>query len=568
MAYLVLARKYRPQNFSELIGQEFVARTLQNSVRTERISHAFLFSGPRGVGKTSAARILAKAVNCLNIKTSNGEPCNSCPVCEEISSGRSLDVIEIDGASNRGIESIRELRETVKYTPANYKYKVYIIDEVHMLTKEAFNALLKTLEEPPSHIIFIFATTEPHNVPITILSRCQRYDFHRIPSNLIAKHLRSILEKENIPFEEEAILTISRHSEGSMRDAETLLDQIIALGEGSLKTEDVQKILGLVQMDSFLFFFNSLLENKKKDCIVFLKKLTEEGRDFTVFFAEFLNFLRGVMIFQNTEDDAKSILDCSEKEAEIYKSAAQRINQNTLLSMMDIISDTYKELKFSPHPSVTAELIALKLAEANKGINIRNLYKEVISLKKGVSSTTTQKTTLSSTEKSLKEEPKDNTPNVEDIINKYKTPSSSESLSEEKKKLQPVTVDENTLKKEWTSFIEELKDTKFNILKIPNSHKIESFNPSTDTIVICVYSKLLAELLNERDNMNLLCNSLSKRFGKKFFIKSYYKVPEQRPNIQPNNMLSNQKSEENNREELYNKAVRIFGGSFLDETNG
>jgi DNA polymerase-3 subunit gamma/tau len=245
MSYIVLARRYRPQNFDELIGQSHVALTLKNALALNRIAHAYLFSGPRGVGKTSAARILAKSLDCE--KRKDHSPCNTCVSCEEITKGISMDVIEIDGASNRGIDEIRNLRENVKFAPVSGKYRIYIIDEVHMLTKEAFNALLKTLEEPPPHVIFIFATTEPYKVPLTIISRCQRFDFRRVSVNEIVKHLQYIAGKENIDVEDEALYLIAQASEGSMRDSQSLLDQAVSYSGKKIAKKDVQDFLGLTE---------------------------------------------------------------------------------------------------------------------------------------------------------------------------------------------------------------------------------------------------------------------------------------------------------------------------------
>jgi len=241
MSYLVLARKWRPQLFEEVIGQRHITHTLQNAISQKRVAHAFLFTGARGVGKTSSARILAKALNCERGLRPN--PCNECTTCQEITHGISMDVIEIDGASNRGIDEIRELRENVRYTPAKSRYKIYIIDEVHMLTKEAFNALLKTLEEPPPHIIFIFATTEPHKIPATILSRCQRYDFKRIPLREVVGSLKRIVEEERIQISQRGLLSIAQESEGSLRDAESLLDQVIAYAGKEIHDEDIEEAL-------------------------------------------------------------------------------------------------------------------------------------------------------------------------------------------------------------------------------------------------------------------------------------------------------------------------------------
>src|SRR5512136_1075662 len=243
-SYLVLARKWRPQLFEEVVGQRHITQTLQNAISQKRVAHAFLFTGARGVGKTSSARILAKALNCEKGPGTN--PCNQCATCQEVTHGTSMDVIEIDGASNRGIDEIRELKENVRYTPAKSRYKIYIIDEVHMLTTEAFNALLKTLEEPPPHVIFVFATTEPHKIPLTILSRCQRYDFKRIPLASILEQLRTIATQEGMEISDQSLHLIAREAEGSMRDAQSLLDQVLSYAGQKVSDKEVIEVLGVI----------------------------------------------------------------------------------------------------------------------------------------------------------------------------------------------------------------------------------------------------------------------------------------------------------------------------------
>lgn len=265
MAYIVLARKWRPLTFEDVAGQEHVTRTLMNALQQQRMGHAFIFAGPRGVGKTTAARLLAKALNCETQPAIN--PCNQCKSCKAVTEGHSLDVIEIDGASNRGIDEIRNLRENIRFSPASSRYKVYIIDEVHMLSKEAFNALLKTLEEPPAHAVFIFATTEIHRVPLTILSRCQRFDFKRIPTAVIADRLQQIAEFEKIPIDRDGLLLISRKAEGSMRDATSILDQLASSSAETLTVEKVQEALGLINEELF-FEFTDLIPQKEDAAVI------------------------------------------------------------------------------------------------------------------------------------------------------------------------------------------------------------------------------------------------------------------------------------------------------------
>ena len=277
MSYIVFARKYRPQAFEEVVGQSHITTTLENAIAQDRVAHAYIFAGPRGVGKTTTARIFAKALNCE--KGPTADPCNKCPSCLEITQGSSLDILEIDGASNRGIDEIRNLRENVKFSPSKGRFKVYIIDEVHMLTSEAFNALLKTLEEPPKHVKFIFATTQAHKVPPTILSRCQRFDFRRISIKDIVDSLKAIAKKEDLKVDDDVLILMAKHSDGSMRDAQVVLDQISSFADGRISLEDASKILGAVS-DDILF---SLAESiKSKDSLKALKiidDLANEGKD-------------------------------------------------------------------------------------------------------------------------------------------------------------------------------------------------------------------------------------------------------------------------------------------------
>jgi DNA polymerase-3 subunit gamma/tau len=318
MTYLPFARKWRPQDFDEIVGQEHITTILKNAILLKRVHHAYLFTGPRGIGKTSTARILSKALNCE--KGPSPKPCNRCNPCHEISNGSSMDVIEIDGASNRGIDEIRNLRETVKFSPSKGPYKIYIIDEVHMLTMEAFNALLKTLEEPPSHVKFIFATTEPHKLPATILSRCQRFDFRCIPIKDIVAKLKEITKEEKLDVEEGIFLYIAKASDGSMRDAESILDQISSFSKGRIHFKDVIHALGMIGQETLFQCADSIINRDTKTILHLIDEILNSGKNARQFLFEFLEHFRNIMIVKcGASSDEGLLMDLPREAVERVK---------------------------------------------------------------------------------------------------------------------------------------------------------------------------------------------------------------------------------------------------------
>src|ERR1043166_1249063 len=331
VSYEVFARKYRPQTFDDLVGQAHVSRTLKNAVAQNRLAPAYLFFGPPGIGKTSTARILAKSLNCINGPTIT--PCGKCDNCREIAAGNSLDVIEIDGASNNSVEDVRELRDNVRYAPAKGHYKIYIIDEVHMLTKEAFNALLKTLEEPPPHVKFIFATTEPDKVLQTILSRCQRFDLHRIPANLIAQHLRVIAKKEKITLQSAAAHAIARGAEGGLRDAESMLDQLVAFCGEKINENDVLNVFGFTSAQTVVDLMRHILQAETPEAIDLLHQQSESGKDMMRLMSDLIAYLRDLLVFKAKPDALKEDVDPAVQKS--LAAHAELISTDRLLELID-----------------------------------------------------------------------------------------------------------------------------------------------------------------------------------------------------------------------------------------
>lgn len=378
MTYLVTARKYRPTKFSEVVGQEHVTATLLNSLKLGRVAHAYIFAGPRGVGKTTVARILAKAINCLNPK--DYEPCNECEMCVEISNGRSIDVLEIDGASNRGIDEVRDLRESVRYTPTKAKYKVYIIDEVHMLTKEAFNALLKTLEEPPPHILFIFATTEPHRVPPTILSRCQRFDFRRIEIQKIIERLKLIAQQDKIQIDDDSLFTIAKKANGSLRDALSIFDQVVSFCGEKIKIEDVINALNIIDQEIF-FKVTDIVKNKDiRAGFELVDAVVKQGYDFQEFLSGLSEHLRNILVAITTKSD--ELIEATEYYKKRYLEEAKQFNESDVLRMLKIVNDAEITIKWSPQPRLKLEMVITQLASIDSTIKIQELLSKIEELEK------------------------------------------------------------------------------------------------------------------------------------------------------------------------------------------
>jgi len=371
--YQVLARKYRPQQFSEVIGQDHIVRTLENSITSKRIAHAYLFVGPRGTGKTTLARIFAKALNCSKSKEPTVTPCGECSNCKEIAAGTSIDVLEIDGASNNSVEQVRELRETVRYAPSSARFKIIYIDEVHMLSNAAFNALLKTLEEPPAHVKFLFATTDPQKIPLTILSRCQRFDLHRISNELIVQHLKKIAGLEKVKISDSALLAIARGASGGMRDAESALDQIIAFCGGEIEEKDVLSIFGLAAREQVARLTKGILAGDRADIVTLASALHDEGKDLGRLLGELIEHFRNVLVLQAGVE----VANATQAEMGELREHAAAIPRGRTLRILEILTEAEAQLRWSLSKKVLFEVTLLKAVETQDEVLLEDLISKL-----------------------------------------------------------------------------------------------------------------------------------------------------------------------------------------------
>ena len=383
-----LYRKYRPSVFADVIGQDTIVKTLQNEISGDKLAHAYLFSGPRGVGKTTLARLLAKSVGCEKRKKGNFEPCNACPACEQINIGRHIDIIEIDAASQTGVDNVREnIISNANILPTSLKYKIFIIDEVHMLSNSSFNALLKSLEEPPSHVIFILATTELHKLPATVVSRCQKFIFKKISFDLIISRLKKICSEEKIKVEKEVLERIARKSDGGLRDAESLLGQILSLDLKSIGSEDVQMILPLSSMEKLLEFLESIAASEPNRAIVLVNELVEEGVDLNQFAYDLLETLRAALLISMNANKSLLNPDFSDESVKRLRKLSAAFGEKYLIKALDLTLKRKNEIKFSPIPQMPLEILALEISEFfendnNTSSDIKNAEVEVKIIKK------------------------------------------------------------------------------------------------------------------------------------------------------------------------------------------
>lgn len=536
MSYKALYRLWRPQAFGEIIGQKHITKTLKNALENNKIAHAYLLSGPRGTGKTSTAKIIAKTINCRSPKS--GEACNKCSNCTLINSGNSMDVIEIDGASNRGIDEIRELRDKINLAPAEGKYKVYIIDEVHMLTGEAFNALLKTLEEPPGHVIFIMATTEPHKIPATVLSRCQRFDFKRLSNEEMVSRMEEICNNQNVQYESDALYTIARFAGGGMRDALSILDQCLSYCSDSLKLEDVQQVIGIVDYTFLKDVLVAIIEKDIKKVLIKIGELVSSGKDINQFTLQLLDYMRNLLLLKIC--GSSELLQVPQGEIETLQKQADKLSQSQITDMIDILVSAQKEMKWSSDSRLLLETALVKATRSTEN-NIDSLLKRISYLEKII---------------------KDENITVEEGNNRH--------VKEEAKNEEEVSVVLETdklsieaVKSRWEEFMATVKKNKITTYAfLVEAQPVDLQNGS----LILEFKESHAfhmDKLQQKENKEIVVTTFKEVFGENIDLK----IQMENKNVNQTTFGSydsndNNKKEEENR--VVEEAVKLFGGNVVE----
>ena len=513
MSYTALYRKFRPQDFEDVKGQEHIVTTLKNQIKADRIGHAYLFCGTRGTGKTTIAKILARAVNCEH--PVDGSPCNDCPTCRAINAGTSMNVIEIDAASNNGVDNIREIREEVAYRPTQGRYKVYIIDEVHMLSAGAFNALLKTLEEPPSYVIFILATTEAHKIPITILSRCQRYDFKRITVETIADRLMELMRKEENDVEEKAIRYIAKAADGSMRDALSLLDQCIAfyLGE-KLTYEKVLENLGAVDTEVFSRLLREIMAQHTSQAIKILEDLIIRGRELGQFVTDFIWYLRNLLLI-SASDNPEEAVDVSRENLERMKEEVSMVDTETLMRYIRVFSQLSNEIRYASQKRVLVEIALIKLCQPVMETNLDSLFDRVRVLEEKLSDPGLF---------AAAQAPQKAGGGISGSMGGGACAAAEEETALQKKPAKAAPEDLQYVKKNWNSIIRETKGL-FQQMLLESSPKYDG-NTGEPVLYVEFRNFLAQTCIDDPENLQILKQAIQKKIGKDLEVKMVLKKEE------------------------------------------
>jgi len=563
MSYLVLARKARPQTFDEVIGQRTTVKTLQNSLKRDRVAHAILFSGVRGVGKTTLARIMAKALNCT--EGANEEPCNQCDSCIAITNGSAIDLTEIDGASNRGIQEIRELKEKLRFLPTSSKYKIIIIDEVHMLTTEAFNALLKTLEEPPKHVYFMFATTELHKIPITILSRCQRYELKRVSQPELTSHFQNLAKDEGYEIDKDGLAMIVRESEGSVRDGLSLLDQVFSFGEKKIRVDDVIQVLGLTDRQVLLTITSALLDGDHQKALSALDKSYDYGIDLKRFTADLLSCFRNLLITKIK--GCNELLDMPDQEIELFNKLSLRQSTETIHMKLNLLMQIVEELRYSSQPRLTLEIGFLKIIEIGNIIPVSTLLGKLDDLLHTKADETIDEPDPTQTDPQVKSKKKSIELIEQPVQDKEEILHSSNDIGGtvaykndhlDKPVIKPHP-HERDVRQDWKEFIDYVKDRK-NWMAM-DLQRADQVKEEGETLILCYDEPAGCTLLREQSK--LLTEFVLDFFQKE--LKVRFIVSDLESDDQDNNLDSTKKQRQIlANDPLIVMAAEIFNGRISD----
>lgn len=553
MGYQAIYRRFRPKQFDDVLGQEHVTATLKNQILNDNIAHAYLFSGTRGTGKTSTAKIFARAVNCLNNK--DGNPCNQCEICKGILDDTIMDVVEMDAASNNSVDDIRELREKVKYPPSKGRYKVYIIDEVHMLSKGAFNALLKTLEEPPKHLLFILATTEPQKIPATILSRCQRFDFKRLSTDYIVRNMRNICDQIGISIEDKSLRLIARNSDGAMRDALSILDQCISFTDGSIDYEYVLSILGTVNNDLVFDICDSIINGDLNRALKHIDEIVQRGKDINQFIKDLIMHFRNLMIAK-TANDLHNLIDTSDEAIERFKQQAEKVELEDIIRYLNILSEAEVQSKRSSQPRVVLEVNMIKLLTPSTDMTLEGLLKRVKDIERIIKE---GRIDLKKENKKDEESKSSDKPVKSDITTK-KTIEKEHKQKEKKAEVPDTTpskdfgsnVDFNTILNNWSDILKKIKTDRISIHALLMEGRPVGLEGNTINVSFEEGFAFHKEAIDKKENREYIEGVIEEYFGIK--VKLRFLMDDE----------VEKKENSNEEKDLIEKVKSIFGEDIVE----